>query len=88
MKRNRSGVPGRRDPARRGPVREETSTPDAVVVRAVVVLVAFLMTYSVIWWLVGFKEAAGVAALGACGLAAEITRRLLRPGKSTPRSPK
>jgi hypothetical protein len=63
--------------------------PDALAMRVVVILVALLMAYSVIWWLVGFTEAATVAAVGACGLAVDIVRRLLRPINSAgTRAPK
>lgn len=92
MKRNNAAVSARRESVRRGSVQEKPAdirtTPDAVVVRAVVAMVAILMAYAVIWWLVGFEEAAGLTALGASGLAAEIVRRLLKFGKNTTRSSK
>jgi hypothetical protein len=70
-------------PGGRGRQPDDHTRQDALVMRVVVVLVALLMTYSVIWWLVGFTEAATVAAVGACGLAVDIVRRLLRCINST-----
>jgi hypothetical protein len=53
------------------------TSPD-LVIRAIVALVGLLMAFSIIWWLVGFKEAAAVAGAGASGLVVHVVRRLLK----------
>jgi hypothetical protein len=61
----------------RGSDPEDPTSPDLVIL-AILALVGLLMAFSIIWWMVGSKEAAAVAGVGASGLAVHVVRRSLK----------